>query len=228
MILALIVMSCATAAALSAPKWNSVTGTWEGDKAAGTLEVPDPLWIFGYGSLCWRADFPYDESIVGRVHGWKRQFCQRSTDHRGTPDAPGLVATMVPDAELEALSLRDAADQPSVTCGLCYRVGKADVEAVLGNLDFREKGGYSRDIVEVHPAAGGTPVRALVYSATTSNPGFSAEAITDEAAAAKTIAAAHGPSGPNREYLVRMAQWLEEVGETDEHVAALMRELPPE
>ena len=26
----------------------------------------------------------------------------------------------------------------------------------------------------------------------------------------------------------RMAQWLEEGGETDEHVAALMRELPPE
>jgi cation transport regulator ChaC len=51
-------------------------------------------------------------------------------------------------------------------CGVCYRVGEADVESVLGNLDFREKGGYTRDVVEVTPVEVGRPaVRALLYTA---------------------------------------------------------------
>ena len=62
--------------------------------------VPDPLWIVGYGSLCWKADFPFTDSFVGRVSGWGRWFAQRSTDHRGTPAKPGLVATLLTDEQL--------------------------------------------------------------------------------------------------------------------------------
>ena len=41
-------------------------------------------------------------------------------------------------------------------------MGEDDVESVLGNLDFREKGGYTRDVVEVTPVEAGRPaVRAL-------------------------------------------------------------------
>ena len=41
-------------------------------------------------------------------------------------------------------------------------MGEDDVESVLGNLDFREKGGYTRDIIEVTPVEAGRPaVRAL-------------------------------------------------------------------
>ena len=74
--------------------------------ALGTSAIPSPLWIFGYGSLCWKADFPAEEQFVGRVSGWKRLFAQRSTDHRGTPAAPGLVATVLTDEQLEVLKLR--------------------------------------------------------------------------------------------------------------------------
>ena len=55
------------------PRWNSALGVWEGNAAAlGSKSVPSPLWIFGYGSLCWKADFPSAEQFVGHVCGWRR------------------------------------------------------------------------------------------------------------------------------------------------------------
>ena len=122
--------------------------------------------------------------------------------------------------------MRSASEPASVTCGTCYRIGAAEASAVLANLDFREKGGYTRDVVDVAPSSGGEPVRALVYSATPDNPNFDADMIRDERAAAQTIGAAHGPSGSNVEYLTRLATWLEEVQETDAHVANLVAMLP--
>ena len=149
--------------------------------------MPNPLWIFGYGSLCWKSDFPSETQFVGSVHGWGRFFAQRSADHRGTPEAPGLVATLLKDVELEALGIRSASEPPSRTCGVCYLVGEKDVKAVLDALDFREKGGYTREIIEVFPqqlptagvAEPPQPVRALLYSATSENPGFDPDALHD-------------------------------------------------
>ena len=110
-------------------------------------------------------------------------------------------------------------------CGVCYRVGEADVESVLGNLDFREKGGYTRDVVEVTPVEAGRPaVRALLYTANPDNPHFSPPASLEATAA--VIAEAVGPSGDNAYYLLQLAAFLESVGERDEHVeglAALVR-----
>jgi len=92
--------------------------------------------------------------------------------------------------------------------GVAYLIPDGNAHAVLEALDFREKGGYTRKIAEVHLHDGST-VRALVYSATRSNPNFVEHlASTDPAAldeAAAIIAFAKGPSGPNKEYLLLLA-----------------------
>ncbi|MEQ6888775.1 gamma-glutamylcyclotransferase [Halomonas sp. CS7] len=169
----------------------------------------DALWLFGYGSLIWKADFPFLERRRAHIHDWVRRFWQGSHDHRGTPKAPGRVATLV--------------REPGAIChGMAYRIAPE----VLGPLDIREKNGYLRELTRLHFDDGGQPAGAegLVYLATEDNAAFLGDAPLDTIAA--QIAAAHGPSGPNRDYLVHLARALRELGVDDPHVFALAARLP--
>lgn len=171
------------------------------------------LWIFGYGSLIWRPDFEYSESRVVWLHGWKRRFYQGSPDHRGTPESPGRVVTLLPEA--------------GARCGgVAYRAA-GDIDALLANLDHREKAGYERMCHAGHSESGETILaEMLVYVSPRSNPGFLGRAPIPEMAA--HIAASRGPSGPNDEYLLRLDEALQQHGIEDAHVrrlAAALREL---
>lgn len=46
----------------------------------------DSLWVFGYGSLVWKADFPFACKHKGYISGFERKFYQKSVDHRGTAE----------------------------------------------------------------------------------------------------------------------------------------------
>ncbi|KAJ8603730.1 hypothetical protein CTAYLR_000237 [Chrysophaeum taylorii] len=211
---AVVLAAVVTEGVMVAPAWDSANGVFVGNKAAtGDSELLSPLWIFGYGSLVWRPEPGWEafRAARGSVDGWSRWFAQRSMDHRGTPQAPGLVCTLLPDCSLDTLGARGDRDKPSTTLGVAYLIPDDHRDDVLANLDFREKGGYTRAIADVRleGAEDGASIRALVYSATIDNPNFVPRFVTDDPAAldeaAAIIATTRGPSGPNNEYLYKLA-----------------------
>eukprot|EP00656_Telonema_subtile_P031436 TRINITY_DN34400_c0_g1_i2.p1 TRINITY_DN34400_c0_g1~~TRINITY_DN34400_c0_g1_i2.p1 ORF type:complete len:255 (-),score=45.55 TRINITY_DN34400_c0_g1_i2:45-809(-) len=192
--------------------WDHEQGVWAGNKAAeADMPIPDPLWVFGYGSLTWKTEFPFCEVFDGYIQGWNRRFWQGSTDHRGTPEAPGLVVTCITNEELRELG-EPVPTEPRLH-GRCYRVATDDVAAVLDNLDFREKGGYTRAVVEVC-RVGAEPVSALLYTANTANPGFIGPAPIDEIAS--QLKSSHGPSGPNVDYATALIAYMHTVKDYSE------------
>lgn len=159
------------------------------------------LWVFGYGSLIWRPGMPVLEGRPAWVSGWQRRFWQGSPDHRGTPTAPGRVVTLVPATG-------------AICHGQVWRVSSQ----VLADLDHREQAGYARHFL---PATcdDGAVVPALLYVAGPGNPSWLGPAPLTEMAT--HIHQSHGPSGPNREYLLRLADVLASRGVTDDHVFQL-------
>jgi glutathione-specific gamma-glutamylcyclotransferase len=167
-------------------------------------------WIFGYGSLIWRPEFPYAARRPAVLPGWTRRFWQGSTDHRGVPGAPGRVVTLVPEASGEVW-------------GAAYQVAPDVRNEVLAALDVREKGGYERHEVTLVTVDDKAPLPALVYLAGPHNPEYLGAAPVP--AIAHQIARAAGPSGKNPEYVFRLAEALREMGAHDPHVFDLEVEL---
>ena len=172
----------------------------EGSETSADARTTD--WVFGYGSLIYKVDFPYRRREVATIDGWKRRFWQGSHDHRGTPEAPGRVVTLLP--------------APGNVCrGMAYEVD----HTVFEHLDHREKNGYQRHRLAIELIEAGGTVDGTLYVAGTDNPAFLGPADPDEIV--EHILRAHGPSGSNREYLLKLDQALREIGEADSHVAEL-------
>lgn len=201
--------------------------TREANRHRDPFGAREAIWLFGYGSLIWKADFAYRARRPALIEGYARRFWQGSHDHRGTPEAPGRVATLI--------------HQPGARClGMAYLIGPE----VLAPLDLREKNGYLRERVRLHflnedlvdndPPAGdasldhdalatASTAEGLVYIAGEANPAYLGEASVQ--CIVKQIAHAHGPSGPNSDYLLHLADALRAMGGEDDHVFRLAASL---
>ena len=167
-----------------------------------STSIAPPTWVFGYGSLIYKVDFPYLQREVASIHGWQRRFWQGSHDHRGTPDAPGRVVTLVPAQDM-------------VCRGVAYLVE----QSVFEHLDHREKNGYQRWPSPILLENSGESVDGVVYVADEHNDAFLGPAPIEHLAS--HIAASHGPSGSNRDYVLHLADALKALGEKDPHVDEL-------
>lgn len=169
------------------------------------------MWIFAYGSLIFRPSFAFVERRPAWVRGYARRFWQGSPDHRGTPESPGRVATLVHVAD-------------GICGGCAYRIDGANADVILAELDHREKAGFDRVLLPMLDAVGGAVfAEGLTYVAREDNPHFLGP--LEEHLIAAHVAKSHGPSGPNREYVMRLYDALRELGIDDEHVMEIRARL---
>lgn len=174
------------------------------------------IWIFAYGSLIFRPSFEHLERRPAVISGWARRFWQGSPDHRGVPEAPGRVVTLVPM-------------EGAACAGVAYRIAREGSEEVLAALDHREIAGFVKRTLPVFEPADARaterPSRpfaeAITYVADETNPHFLGP--LDERGIAEHVKKSHGPSGPNVEYVLRLRAALAELGHVDEHVEAIAR-----
>ncbi|KAH9437993.1 hypothetical protein MCOR02_001632 [Pyricularia oryzae] len=191
------------------------------------------FWIFGYGSLIWKPPPHFDCRIPGWVTGYVRRFWQSLTtnqpplpfpseDHRGTPEKPGRVVTLLERSFWETLTDHHE-DAPDRVWGVAYRIKADKVDEVKDYLDIREINGYTIHYTPFHPADRSAPIRTLVYIGTPDNPQFVGP--QDPQALAEHIHRSEGPSGLNRDYLLSLDDALNQLGPEsgDEHVADLSR-----
>ncbi|CAI6278266.1 unnamed protein product [Periconia digitata] len=182
----------------------------------------DDFWLFGYGSLIWKPPPHFDKRVPGYIEGYVRRFWQASEDHRGTPEAPGRVATLIDRAHWETLT--DHHESTERVWGAAYHIPTSHVAEVREYLDIREINGYSIQFTPFRPAdSPNSTIHCLVYIGLPENPQFLGPQDPDRLA--RHILKSRGPSGENREYLFQLETAL--LGLSDEsedaHISDLVR-----
>ena len=172
-------------------------------------------WLFGYGSLIWKPELPFIEAQPARIDGYVRRFWQGSEDHRGTPEAPGRVVTLVPDAQ-------------EYCYGVAYLVSNVEIERTFAQLDHREKNGYTRLTLSLKLGSETTLenqeiVQGITYIANENNEAYRGPAPIKQIA--EEIFHSVGPSGTNIEYLLELAEALRARAIDDPHIFALETEV---
>ena len=105
---------------------------------------------------------------------------------------------------------------------MAYHVSPAQVAEAKAYLDVREMNGYTVHQVPFHPTDGRQPsISTMVYIGTPENPQFTGP--QDPQVLAEHIRQSRGPSGENKDYLLRLDESLDELSPDsgDHHVKEL-------
>lgn len=205
---------------LGASSSGDVHGAFH-DNAQQVLQATSQLnsegiWIFGFGSLIYKPGFDFVRSVDGYIRSWRRVWHQGSTDHRGTQEYPGRTVTLQQDAA-------------AVTWGRAFLLSGTREQQLetLKYLEWREKQYDVRAQVDVYhahdpvlPAVQG----ALVYIASPDrqrNVNYIGPSPMHQLA--QQVSRAVGPSGPNYDYLYRLADAMRQMGAEDEELFELER-----
>jgi cation transport protein ChaC len=164
------------------------------------------FWVFGYGSLMWRPDFPYLECRPALLRGWHRAFCVYSHYYRGSKERPGLVLGL---------------DRGGACRGRAFLVAAEDGHAVADYLHGREmiSGVYEPRWVEVE-----TPearVRAAAYMADRAHEQYAGKLPEDELV--RLILQGVGSAGSNLDYIENTVRHLDELGIAEGALHRLLR-----
>jgi cation transport protein ChaC len=168
----------------------------------------EDLWVFAYGSLMWRPDFPYVERVEARLVGAHRALCVYSFVHRGTPERPGLVLGL---------------DRGGACRGIVYRVPTAARTDTVAYLRAREQvtSVYRESMRPVWLK--GSPERrvmALCFMIDRGHVQYAGRLSLEQQL--HHVRQGHGQSGANRDYVIATVAALEQLGfrETELHLLA--------
>jgi cation transport protein ChaC len=154
-----------------------------------------PIKIFAYGSLIWKPTFEATGRQVARAQGWHREFSMIMRGFRGTPEAPGLMMTMMSGGQCR---------------GVSFEIDEREAEDTVRNLVERElpfvETGDDYRWIDLTTENGRE--KALVFWAGPTGEGIARG--LPPAEAAQMIARACGWLGSNAEYLRNTILSLEE------------------
>jgi cation transport protein ChaC len=137
---------------------------------------------------------------------WAILLISSSQDHRGTPEAPGRVVTLIERLFWETLEDHHPSGADKVW-GTAYRIEASKVDEVRDYLDIREINGYTIHYTPFYPADGSPPIKTLVYIGTPDNDQFTGP--QDPQTLAEHIHKSEGPSGLNKDYLLSLETALD-------------------
>jgi glutathione-specific gamma-glutamylcyclotransferase len=165
----------------------------------------EDLWVFAYGSLMWRPNFPFVERLEARLIGAHRALCVYSFVHRGTPERPGLVLGL---------------DRGGTCRGIAYRVEGAERAQVVAYLRKREQvTSVYREVMRPIWLLSSPQQRlpALCYMVDRGHPQYAGRLSLQQQL--HHVRQGHGISGANRDYVTATVTALEQLGyrETELH-----------
>jgi glutathione-specific gamma-glutamylcyclotransferase len=173
------------------------------------MHAREDLWVFAYGSLMWRPDFPFVERLEARLVGAHRALCVYSFVHRGTAERPGLVLGL---------------DRGGTCRGIAYRVSAAERAQTVAYLRKREQ------VTSVYREAirpiwlrrqSGERVAALCYLVDRGHPQYAGRLALDQQL--HHVRQGHGVSGTNRDYVIATVAALEQLGYRETQLHQLAR-----